>query len=96
MRVTNVNGSSVHDIPTGYASWLSYWESYEILSDDDIKCYACDEYMTRDDLVGAHVRKPYSSDKKWYIIPLCRPCNGRKGNFDVNPDYLVPTPSRSR
>ena len=44
------------------------------------------------DLVGAHVQKANSSDKSWYITPLCKACNQRTDEFDVFWD-LVPVPS---
>lgn len=44
------------------------------------------------DLVGAHVQKAYSTDQKWYIVPLCSSCNQRTDTFEVY-ETLVPVPS---
>ena len=43
-------------------------------------------------LVGAHVQKAYSSDQRWYIVPLCVSCNNRTDTFNVNAT-LEPVPS---
>ena len=88
MYVTNVNGSGRYTPPSGYSSWLEYWE-YKTGSKVTY-CGAQNCYGT--DLVGAHVQKAYSSDKSWYIVPLCRSCNNRTDTFNV--EYpLVPDPS---
>jgi hypothetical protein len=30
--------------------------------------------------VGAHVQKDSATDKSWYIVPLCKAHNARKGD----------------
>ena len=57
------------------------------------KKYTCGASgCSNSDLVGAHVQKANSSDKSWYITPLCKACNQRTDEFDVFWD-LVPVPS---
>lgn len=57
------------------------------------KKYTCGASgCSNNDLVGAHVQKVNSSDKSWYITPLCKACNQRTDEFDVFWD-LVPVPS---
>ena len=88
MLVYNVIGSSRFPAPKGYGSWLEYWEA-----NTGRKAYYCGAsncYKT--DLVGAHVQKANSTDKHWYITPLCTSCNGRIDAFNVISE-LVPVPS---
>ena len=88
MYVKNINGSGRHSAPQGYSSWLEYWEEKSGLK--ATYCGAKNCYGT--DLVGAHVQKAYSTDNKWYIVPLCRRCNQRTDTFEIELP-LVPVPS---
>lgn len=88
MLVKNVVGSSRFAAPKGYASWLDYWKA--ITGKNPIFCATENCYRTN--LVGAHVQKAYSTDQKWYIVPICTSCNNRTDTFNVN-DELVPVPS---
>jgi len=88
MMVKNVNGSSKWSAPSGYSSWLDYWEQ-----NAHQKAYYCGAsgcYGT--DLVGAHVKKAYGTDERCYITPLCKKCNQKDGAFEVS-SKLVPVPS---
>lgn len=89
MEVININGTSRFTVPKGYDSWLDYWEKQTGLS--ALKCgtWGC---MSFHGLVGAHVQKANSTDKRYYITPLCRNCNNRVGIFTVTTP-LVPVPS---
>lgn len=95
MRVKNVNGSSRFK-PSGYTSWLNYWEtqagSYLSTSTYYI-CPACGKSHLKKNFNGAHVQKCYSPDNTWHIVPLCDGCNCRTDNFDVPLNLLVPVPS---
>lgn len=88
MYVKNVSGSSRFPAPKGYSSWLEYWKTNS--GQSVYFCAADNCYGT--DLVGAHVQKAYSSDKSWYIVPLCKSCNNRTDTFNVS-YTLVPVPS---
>lgn len=87
-KVKNVLGSSRFAAPDGYSSWLDYWEKQT-----GTKKFTCGASgCSNSDLVGAHVQKANSSDKSWYITPLCKACNQRTDEFDVFWN-LVPVPS---
>ena len=88
MLVKNVNGSSRYSAPSGYNSWLDYWNAHA--NHNAYRCGATD-FHHWGDLVGAHVQKAYSTDKSWYIVPLCNSCNQRTDIFDVD-EELVPVP----
>ena len=88
MYVKNVNGSGRYSAPSGYSSWLEYWEANAGREVTFCGAHGCLDT----DLVGAHVQKAYSNDTTWYIVPLCRSCNQRTDTFEVVYP-LVPVPS---
>ena len=87
-KVKNVVGSSRFGAPTGYSSWLDYWERKTKTKKTICGASGCN----KSDLVGAHVQKVNSIDKSWYITPLCKSCNQRTDEFDSYWE-LVPVPS---
>lgn len=87
--VKNVNGSDRFLRPAGYASWLDYWERQ--VRQRATHCFAFD--CNRTDLVGAHVQLANSSDRHYYIVPLCEKCNHRPDTFFVEESALIPVPS---
>lgn len=78
-KVKNVNGSSRFLAPSGYDSWLDYWEKQT--GEKKSVCGAAN--CSDGDLVGAHVQKANSIDRSYYITPICRACNQRTDEFDV-------------
>lgn len=84
-KVKNINGTSRFNSRV----WLDYWE--EQTEGKATRCGAID-CKSKEELVGAHVMKANSSDKKYYITPLCKGCNKRTDEFDVDTE-LVPVPS---
>jgi putative tonB-related protein len=88
IKVKNANGSSRFRIPLGYDSWLDYWEKQTGVKMSICGCKNCNNT----DLVGGHVIKANSTDKHYYITPICRSCNNRTDEFYVYWD-LVPVPS---
>ena len=87
-KVKNVVGSSRFPVPFGYSSWLDYWEKQT--GESAISCGRCGMFAAAE--VGAHVQKADSTDKRYYITPLCRRCNQRTDEFYVT-TQLVPVPS---
>lgn len=89
--VKNVNGTSRFTAPDGYDSWLDYWEKQS--GKHALYCSATDcPHSTN--LVGAHVQKVDSTDRCYYIVPLCNACNQRTESFYVD-TQLVPVPSNN-
>ena len=98
MKIKNVKGSSKvsPNPPSGYDSWLDYWEqNYGWYFDHSktYKCPACGKSFYRKNFDGCHVQKAYSTDQKWYIMPLCDSCNHRKDTPDVDESLLIDVPS---
>jgi hypothetical protein len=95
IKVKNVNGSSLFNKPADYDSWLSYWENNKKLlnADKRYECPACNEPVTKDYFVGAHVQKVNSADERWYIVPICKSCNSREGHFEIDAKLLLDVPS---
>lgn len=87
--VKNVIGPSRFSVPRGYTSWLDYWEKHTGMKGLMCGVEGCISFY---DLVGAHVQKVNSTDKRYYITPLCSNCNNRIGVFTVTTP-LVPVPS---
>lgn len=87
-KVKNVNGTSRFPVPSGYDSWLDYWEKQTGKTVSICGVRGCSD----SDLVGGHVMKVNSTDKHYYITPICRSCNTRTDEFYVCWD-LVPVPS---
>jgi hypothetical protein len=79
MKVTNINGTSDNICKCG--TWFDHWKKFSgqtITYCPVGKCY-------EKELVGAHVQKDGTTDRGWYIIPLCKKHNGEKGkSLNVN------------
>jgi len=74
MKVNNVNGTSVSKCSCG--SWLDHWKRF---SRQLTPSYCSEKQCTRGPEVGAHVQKDSSTDRAWYIVPLCARHNSETG-----------------
>lgn len=74
MRIRNINGTSQRDCKCG--SWLQHWKNFSKQSlplfCPVVQCYEKPE-------VGAHVQRDVLFDNNWYIIPLCKNHNAKRG-----------------
>lgn len=71
MKIININGTS--DKTCSCGSWLDHWKNF---SGQSVPTYCPESSCTQKPEVGAHVQKDSSSDKSWYIVPLCKTHNG--------------------
>ena len=80
VKVRNVKGH--YNVPTGYSSWLNYWERK--MNDKAEQCQkkGCTE---KDDLVGGHVHKVGDEDTV-YLVPICQEHN----HYTFTDEYEVP------
>lgn len=74
MKINNINGTSDNTCKCG--SWLNHWKNY---SGQSLPSYCPEEKCTQKPEVGAHVQRDSSSDRSWYIVPLCKAHNARTG-----------------
>jgi len=74
MKVNNINGTSQNICKCG--SWLKHWENF---SGQLLPKYCPEKACMKAPEVGAHVQKGDSSDRSWYIIPLCKDHNAMTG-----------------
>lgn len=83
-KVKNLNGTADISVPSGYKSWLHFWEENTGRKAGD--CGRCINSAE----VGAHVKKFESCDNSWYIVPLCRECNAKPSEeeFTVYEDLI--------
>ena len=67
----------VHNLHEGSrdGSWLKYWE--DATGKKAFFCHNSSCYATATD--GAHVQLADSTNRKWYIVPLCHKCNCQFG-----------------
>lgn len=74
MKATNINGTSDNTCNCE-GGWLGHWEKFSGKEVSDCREINCSSKAT----VGAHVQKDSSTDRSWYIIPLCKEHNNKKG-----------------
>lgn len=74
MKVTNINGTTGKICSCG--SWLAHWKNF---SGQALPTYCPEEKCTNKPVVGAHVQKASTTDRSWYIVPLCSVHNGKRG-----------------
>lgn len=73
MQVRNLNGTSDNQCKCG--SWYAHWKKYSNQTANHCVVIGC----KGTELVGGHVQKASLLDSSWYIIPICKACNGKKG-----------------
>jgi hypothetical protein len=85
--VKNLNGTSNSVPKGGYLTWKAYWEKEMQKPFGTCSCKQCSNLAE----VGAHVKK-VGTDNKWYIVPLCKSCNGKSSEdeFEVRAEDLCP------
>lgn len=86
IRVKNKKGTSDKTPPSGYESWLDFWEKKKREKADKCKVYPC----IRSAKLGGHVIKVGETAKE-YILPMCSDCNNKPDDeeFSAWEDDLV-------
>ena len=75
MKIKNINQTSSKTCTC--KTWLEHWKNF---SGQPLPTYCSEVSCTQKPECGAHVQKnDYSTDKNWYIIPLCKDHNNKKG-----------------
>ncbi len=90
MVVRNINGTSQNRCSCG--SWIKHWRNFSGQTANVCRARGC----SRRDLHGAHVQKAYTSDQKWYIVPLCTYHNRSRGNIALVPYTKLVSANKSK
>jgi len=103
VNVANAPGADYDsDVPTGYDSWIDYWNKQRYSGHDKKVagfCRNCGEKTT--DLDGGHVEYCVQRNGQWYrdtkqvfITPLCTTCNNHENTkaFQVDEVDLIRVP----
>ncbi len=78
MNVKNINGTSSYQCRCG--SWLDHWKKF---SRSALPSHCAEKSCMVKPEVGAHVQKDSSTDKNWYIIPVCSKHNMKAGDMGI-------------
>lgn len=69
----NLNGTSDNICKCG--SWLQHWKNFSGQTANRCVVNNCGNNPE----VGGHVQKDNPLDQSWFIIPICKSCNGKNG-----------------
>ena len=82
MKVINLQ-EEPHSPTCSCNSWLEHWEKNSVKKAGICSALNCSKNAE----VGGHVQKINVSDDSWYIIPICKSCNGKLGEeYEVKTD----------
>jgi hypothetical protein len=73
MKVTNLNGTTQNTCRCG--SWLAHWGKFSDQVAHGCFVNGCSKVHS----VGGHVQKDSTTDRNWYIVPLCDDHNRKWG-----------------
>ncbi|MBF4230609.1 MULTISPECIES: hypothetical protein [Vibrio] len=79
MKLKNLKGTSNNTCHCN--SWLDHWLEYSGANSLPSQCG--EKSCLNSPEVGAHVIKVNSTDKKWYIVPLCKKHNKEDEEFEL-------------
>lgn len=83
MKVNNINGTSGNLCRCG--SWLRHWERGAGQRASLCSVSSCLKKAE----VGAHVQKDGSSDRGWYIVPMCGTHNAKTPSLTIRDDVAL-------
>jgi hypothetical protein len=87
MTVRNLQEVS-HSPTCGCKTWLQHWENNSGKNAKTCSALDCSQAAE----VGGHVQKRNVNDDSWYIIPICKGCNGKHGQeYEVKADTTFVT-----
>lgn len=77
IKVKNKNGTADKNPPSGYKSWLDFWESKKGKKATICEAMSCSGKPD----VGGHVIKSGEGGKE-YILPICYSCNNKSDDTE--------------
>ena len=75
IEVKNKKGTSENNPPSGYSSWLDFWEKKKGSKANKCEIMSCKGNAD----LGGHVIKVGEGSKE-YILPMCYTCNNKPDN----------------
>jgi hypothetical protein len=81
----NIHGMGDFKPPEGHTNFLEFYEKESGHSTKICKVKGC----TNGAEMGAHIKKVklrVNQDNSWYVIPMCKTCNCREDEFELNVD----------
>jgi hypothetical protein len=94
-KITNINGTSEHSAKCKCGSWKQHWLNYNGGQKLPTYCPESKCLKKTEDLVGAHVQKAGSTDRSWYIVPLCQEHNQSKEDLTISDSINFAPANRS-
>lgn len=89
MLVKNLNGTGEKRPLCNCSSWLQHW-NINRYPNKDYKAGYCRACKSKENLLGGHVIKKNSTDRREYIVPICSACNNIKDKeFEVDIKDLI-------
>lgn len=87
IKVKNKRGTAEKTPPSGYLSWLDFWEKKKGTTATVCEVHGCNEKPD----VGGHVIKSGEGNTE-YILPMCYSCNNKPEDdvFEAWESDLVP------
>ena len=79
INVKNKKGTADKTPPSGYTSWLDFWEKKKGKTATTCEVQSCNGKPD----VGGHVIKSGQGGKE-YILPLCSSCNNKPEDEEFN------------
>jgi len=73
--VKNKKGTSGNTPPSGYSSWIEFWEKKKGTKATKCEVMSCSGKVD----LGGHVIK-HGEGSKEYILPMCYSCNNKPDN----------------
>lgn len=96
LKVQNIAGTGSNARPI--SSWLEYWEKVTGRKADHCMAYEERPFgqpnlvypcSNKTNLVGGHVMKVNSDDRRWYILPICTSHNQQANDYWAREEDLV-------
>lgn len=93
-KITNINGTSENTTQCKCGSWINHWKKYN--GGQSVPTYCPETSCLEKELIGAHVQKANSTDKDWYIVPLCQKHNKSKEDLVITDSVNLAPANKSK
>ena len=87
-KVKNINNTAQSTCKCG--SWIDHWRRF---SKQQLPPYCPEIKCTERPELGAHVQLAEPGDENWYLVPLCRTHNAKRGETLEISNYINLVPA---